>query len=196
MASAAPSDPDQKNARKTAGIAAAVVIVICGAGVGIGAALLAAADQNESCAPRASQGSWNGLQISGLPDSLQLPYGYGRGTRTVQNDITVTAPAGTTPPAAIQIFVEPLVTTDGSQTVPQTAPTTASASPSPGSGANGTGTANASASASATPPPGGGTAGTGTASASATPTSGSGANGTGTVVQSRFRGAGSPCRVL
>ena len=185
MASATPNDPDPKKDWKIAGIAAAVVIVICGAGTGIGAALLAAADQNESCAPRAAQGSWDGLQVSGLPDSLQLPFGYGRGTRTVQNVITVTAPAGTTPPAAIQLFAEPLVTTDGSQSVPQTAPTTASASPSPGSRASGAGTANASATtASTTPSPGSGASGTGTAnasvSASTTPSPGSGASGTGT----------------
>jgi hypothetical protein len=150
---------------KIAGVTAAIVIVSSGVGAWVGASLLAAADQSESCAPRSVQGSWNGLQISGLPDSLQLPFGYGRGTRTVQNVITVTAPAGASLPDAIPIFVEPLVTSDGSQMIPLTAPTTASAKPSPSSGPSGTATASGSASASATPP--NGASGTATASASA-----------------------------
>jgi hypothetical protein len=137
---------DTNKDKKIAGITAVIVFLICVAGAGVGAALIASADQSESCAPHSAQGSWKGLQISGLPDSLQLPFGYGRGTRTVQSAITVTASAGVNLPNAIPIFVEPLVTGDGSQMIPLTAPTTASeksAAPS------GTGAANASAGANA-----------------------------------------------
>lgn len=170
--------PDLKRDGKIAGITAAIVIAICGFGAWIGLALLGAADQSESCVPGSAQGSWNGLQVSGLPQSLQLPFGYGRGTRAVHNVITVTAPPGASLPTAIPVFVEPLVTSDGSQAIPLTAPATASAKPAP----SGTGTATASASASAKPTPGG----TGTATASAKPAPG----GTGTASASASASAG------
>jgi hypothetical protein len=169
--------PDIKKDLITVGIAALIVIVISGLGAWAGAALIGAADKNSSCAPRTAQGSWNGLQVSGLPDSLQLPFGYARGTRAVQNVITVTAPTGVTLPASIPVFVEPLVTSDGSQTIPLTAPTSPSATPTARGGASATGTAtpSASASASATPTPDSSVSGTGTAKVSASPSSSAGA---------------------
>jgi hypothetical protein len=101
------------------GIAAAAVVA---AGAVTGVFLVRAADQSEPCPFTAAQGSWEGLQVSGLPDTLQLPFGYGRGTRAVQDDITVTSSAKGSLPRLLPVFAGPLVTDDDAQMIPAANP--------------------------------------------------------------------------
>lgn len=97
-------------------LVAAVLLSAIGAYVGY--VLVSTAQQNQTCAGPAQSDSWNGIQVSGLPSTLQASFGYGRGTQVIESTLDATAPAGFTLPASISIFAEPLVTSDGTQEIP------------------------------------------------------------------------------
>lgn len=94
------------------------VVVMIGIGLLIGWALLGAARANQACSPGGQSGSWTGIQISGLPSSLQSSFEYGRGTQVIESTLTVTARPGVALPARISVFAEPLVSADGTQVIP------------------------------------------------------------------------------
>jgi hypothetical protein len=93
-------------------------VLISGTGVYMGYLLVNAARQDQTCANRARSISWNGIQISGLPSSLQSSFGYGRGTQVIESTLNATAPPGHQLPASIEVFAEPLATSDGTQIIP------------------------------------------------------------------------------
>jgi hypothetical protein len=84
----------------------------------VGYLLVGAAQQNQTCANRAQSDSWNGIQISGLPSALQSSFGYGRGTQVIESTLNAIGPSSVTLPTSISVFAEPLVTSDGTQTIP------------------------------------------------------------------------------
>ena len=93
-------------------------VLLSGVGIYVGYLLVGAAHQNQTCAGHAQSDSWNGIQVSGLPTALQSSFGYGRGTQVIESTVNATAPSGVTLPASISVFAEPLVTSDGAQTIP------------------------------------------------------------------------------
>ena len=92
--------------------------LLSGIGIYVGYLLIGAAQQNQTCARGAQSNSWNGIQISGLPSTLQSSFGYGRGTQVIESTLNAAAPSGVTLPASIAVFAEPLATSDGTQTIP------------------------------------------------------------------------------
>jgi hypothetical protein len=105
-------------AGKTGLITTAVAVAVIGLGLLIGWVLVGAAQFDQTCGPAARQGSWKGLDVSGLPGSLQATFGYGRGTQLIESTLTATAQPGVTLPSAVGVFAEPLATSDGTQTIP------------------------------------------------------------------------------
>ncbi len=93
-----------------------VIVVLEVLGFGAGLLLLNAANQHQSCAPRAQSTSWKGIQVSGVPNELQTSFGYGRGTETIESVLTATSQSAL--PASLELFAEPLMTSDGSQLIP------------------------------------------------------------------------------
>jgi hypothetical protein len=89
------------------------VAVIIGAGLMVGWAMLGAARVSEACSTGMPSGSWNGIQISGLPVSLQSSFGYGRGTQVIESTLTAAAQPGAALPARVAVFAEPLASSDG-----------------------------------------------------------------------------------
>lgn len=93
-------------------------VLLSGIGVYLGYLLVSAAQQNQPCAQHVQTNSWNGIQISGLQSALQSSFGYGRGTQVIESTLNAAAPPGTTLPASIAVFAEPLTTSDGTETIP------------------------------------------------------------------------------
>jgi hypothetical protein len=100
------------------GLVLAFTVVLSAVGGYVGYRLVTTAQQNQACAHRAQSSSWSGIQISGLPSTLQSSFGYGRGTQVIESTLNAAAPAGVTLPASIAVFAEPLTTSDGTQTIP------------------------------------------------------------------------------
>ena len=94
-----------------------ITVAISGVGVYVGQLLVEAARQDQTCATGAQSNSWNGIQVSGLPSSLQSSFGYGRGTQVIESTLNATAPPGQALPASIGVFAEPLATSDGTQVI-------------------------------------------------------------------------------
>jgi hypothetical protein len=94
------------------------VVVMIGVGLLIGWALLDAARVTQTCGAGGPSGSWKGIQVSGLPASLQSSFGYGRGTQVIESTLTATAGPGVILPARIAVFAEPLASADGTQVIP------------------------------------------------------------------------------
>jgi hypothetical protein len=97
------------------------VVVMIGAGLLIGWALLAAEQTSQACRAGGGSGSWAGIGVSGLPGSLQSSFGYGRGTQVIESTLTATARPGAVLPARIAVFAEPLTSADGTQVIPSLA---------------------------------------------------------------------------
>lgn len=95
--------------------AAAVVI---GLGVLVGWSLLVSDQFDQTCGPNVQLSSWKGIDVSGLPGSLEATFGYGRGTQSIDSTLTATAQPGVVLPPAIGVYAEPLATSDGTQTIP------------------------------------------------------------------------------
>jgi hypothetical protein len=96
-------------------VAAAAVI---GLGLLLGWGLVGVAQFDQACSSSAHQGSWKGIDVSGLPGTLQATFGYGRGTQLIESTLTATPQPGTKLPYALEVFAEPLATSDGTQTIP------------------------------------------------------------------------------
>jgi len=94
------------------------LIVIIGVGLLVGWALLGGAKLSQTCSRTGKSTSWKGIQISGLPSSLQSSFGYGRGTQAIQSTLTVASLSHGRLPARIAVFTEPLISTDGTQVIP------------------------------------------------------------------------------
>ena len=103
-------------------------VVMIGVGLLIGWALLGAARANQTCSTGGQSGSWTGIQVSGLPGSLQSSFGYGRGTQVIESTLTATARPGVALPARISVFAEPLASADGTQVFPSLSNATSSRS--------------------------------------------------------------------
>jgi len=97
----------------------AALAAVIGFGLLIGWALVGVAQFDQACSATPRQHSWKGIAVSGLPDTLQATFGYGRGTQLVESTLTATPqPGGAKLPSAIAVFAEPLATSDGTQTIP------------------------------------------------------------------------------
>src|SRR5215472_3625981 len=105
-------------AGKTGLITTVAAVAVIGLGLLIGWVLVGAAQFDQACGPAARQGTWKGIAVSGLPDTLQATFGYGRGTQLIGSTLTATAERGVKLPSAISVFAEPLTTSDGTQTIP------------------------------------------------------------------------------
>ena len=103
-------------------------IVTGGIGAWIGALISSAAQQNHTCAipPEKPANSWQGINVSGLPSTLQSSFGYGRGTRVIESTLNATPKQqGGKLPSAIAVYAQPLVSGDGTQVIQSlSAPTT------------------------------------------------------------------------
>jgi hypothetical protein len=97
-------------------------------GLLIGWSLLGAARANQTCSAGSRSGSWAGIDVSGLPGSLQSSFGYGRGTQVIESTLTATARPGVALPARIAVFAEPLASADGTQVIPSLPQATSSRS--------------------------------------------------------------------
>ncbi len=93
-------------------------VAVIGLGLLIGWILLGVGQFNQPCGATARQSSWKGIDVSGLPGTLQATFGYGRGTQSIESTLTATPQPGVKLPAAIAVFAEPLATSDGTQTIP------------------------------------------------------------------------------
>jgi hypothetical protein len=105
-------------AGKTGLVTTVAAVAVIGLGLLIGWVLVGVAQFDQACGPAARQGSWKGIDVSGLPGSLQVTFGYGRGTQLIESTLTATAERGVKLPSAIDVFAEPLATSDGTQTIP------------------------------------------------------------------------------
>ena len=93
-------------------------IVTGGIGAWIGALISSAAQQNHICAaPKNPANSWKGINVSGLPSTLQSSFGYGRGTRVIESTLNATPKQGGKLPPAIAVFAQPLVSGDGTRVI-------------------------------------------------------------------------------
>ena len=93
-------------------------IVTGGIGAWIGALISSAAQQNHTCAaPKNPANSWKGINVSGLPSTLQSSFGYGRGTRVIESTLNATPKQGGKLPPAIAVFAQPLVSGDGTRVI-------------------------------------------------------------------------------
>ena len=94
-------------------------IVTGGIGAWIGALISSAAQQNHTCAipPEKPANSWQGINVSGLPSTLQSSFGYGRGTRVIESTLNATPKQGGKLPPAIAVFAQPLVSSDGTRVI-------------------------------------------------------------------------------
>ena len=104
----------------------AAIVLLSGIGVAVGYGLIAAAQQDQACTGGAQSSSWTGIQISGLPSTLQSSFGYGRGTQVIESTLNATARPGFALPASIAVFAEPLTTSDGAQMIPSLSGTSGS----------------------------------------------------------------------
>jgi len=97
-----------------------IFCAIIAAGVFVGWRSLGAAQFNQSCPRNAksAHATWDGIQISDLPNSLAASFGYGRGTQVIETTLTATTQQGGTLPATIGVYVEPLTSADGAQAIP------------------------------------------------------------------------------
>jgi len=105
-------------AGKTGLFITAAAVAVIGVGLLIGWALDGVAQFDQACSSTARQSSWKGIDVSGLPGTLQATFGYGRGTQLIESTLTATAQRGVKLPAAIEVFAEPLATSDGTQAIP------------------------------------------------------------------------------
>ena len=96
----------------------AVAVVVIAVGMLVGWALLVSNQFDQACGPNVQLSSWKGIDVSGLPGSLQATFGYGRGTQSIDSTLTATAQPGVVLPPAIRVYAEPLATSDGTQTIP------------------------------------------------------------------------------
>lgn len=94
-----------------------LLLLIPPAGTAVGYVFLHTAQQRQSCASTAATASWKGVQLSGLPSTLQSSFGYGRGTQIIDASLNATAQRGTTLQKSYLVFAEPLVTSNGSQLI-------------------------------------------------------------------------------
>src|SRR5215468_8481401 len=94
------------------------VAAMVGIGLLIGWWLLGAAQANQACSAGGRSASWAGIQISGLPGSLQSSFGYGRGTQLIESTLTARARPGLELPPRIPVLAEPLTSVDGTQVIP------------------------------------------------------------------------------
>lgn len=105
-------------ADKTGLITAAAGVAVIGLGLLIGWVLVGVAQFDQACSSTVGQSSWKGIDVSGLPGTLQATFGYGRGTQLVESTLTATPQPGFKLPSAIEVFAAPLATSDGTQTIP------------------------------------------------------------------------------
>ena len=103
---------------KTGLIVTVAAVAVIGLGLLIGWILVGVAQFDQACSSTAGQSSWKGIDVSGLPGTLQATFGYARGTQLIESTLTATAQPGVTLPSAIRVFAEPLATSDGTQTIP------------------------------------------------------------------------------
>jgi hypothetical protein len=105
-------------ARNASPIITVAALAMIGLGLLLGWVLVGAAQFNQACSSTARQTSWKGIDVSGLPGTLQATFGYGRGTQLIESTLTATPQPGFTLPSALGVFAEPLATSDGTQTIP------------------------------------------------------------------------------
>src|SRR5215469_9304830 len=94
---------------------AAIVTGVIGAWIGY--LISNAAQQDQACAPGAKTNSWKGISISGLTGTLQLSFGYGRGTQVIESTLNATPSGGLQLPASIAVIAQPLVSGDGTEII-------------------------------------------------------------------------------
>jgi hypothetical protein len=99
-------------------VTALAAVAVIGLGLLLGWVLVGAAQFDQACSSTARQSSWKGIDVSGLPGTLQATFGYGRGTQLVVSTLTATPQRGYQLPPAIVVFAEPLATSDGTQMIP------------------------------------------------------------------------------
>jgi hypothetical protein len=99
-------------------IATVATVAVIGIGLLLGWVLVGVAQFDQACSSSAPPGSWKGIDVSGLPGTLQATFGYGRGTQLIESTLTATPQLGTKLPPALEVFAEPLTTLDGTQTIP------------------------------------------------------------------------------
>jgi hypothetical protein len=74
----------------------------------------------DTCSPVPVATSWTGITVSGLPTTAPFTtaFGYGRGTRTIESTLTLTAAKGTKLARRYVATVEPLTTANGLNDIP------------------------------------------------------------------------------